>query len=92
MALTDAQIKSLKPKAVRYLVTDGRGLAIEVLPSGRLSWLYRYRFNRKPEKVFIGGYPDISLKAARQKRDEFATMLASGKSPANKQRASTATN
>jgi integrase len=82
LALTDAQIKGLKPKAVRYLVTDGRVLAIEALPSGRLSWLYRYRFNRKPEKVFIGGYPDISLKAARQKRDEFATMLASGKSPA----------
>jgi len=28
MALTDARIKALKPKAARYLVTDGRGLSL----------------------------------------------------------------
>jgi len=45
MALTDAQIKALKPKASRYLVSDGRGLSLDVLPSGKMSWLYRYRLN-----------------------------------------------
>jgi hypothetical protein len=43
MALTDAQIKALKPKASRYLISDGRGLSLDVLPSGKMSWLYRYR-------------------------------------------------
>jgi hypothetical protein len=36
--LTDAAIKALKPRQVQYLVTDGRGLCLEVLASG-------YRFN-----------------------------------------------
>jgi len=37
MALTDARIKALKPKAARYLVTDGRGLSLDVLPSDKMS-------------------------------------------------------
>lgn len=91
MALTDTAIKALKPRGFRYLVTDGRGLCLEVLPSGRLSWLYRYRFNSKPEKVAIGHYPELSLKAARGARDKLATMKAHGQSPAReKQLAKTA--
>jgi hypothetical protein len=54
MGLTDTGIKALKPKLTRYLVTDGRGLCLEVLPSGKLSWLFRYRFGGEPEKVAFG--------------------------------------
>jgi len=86
MALTDSGIKGLKSKETRYLVTDGRGLCLEVLPSGKLSWLYRYRFSRKPEKVVIGRYPDMSLKAARGARDKLAALLATGRSPAEEKR------
>jgi integrase len=82
MALSDTRIKALKPRPVRYLVTDGSGLAIEVLPSGKLSWIYRFRIDRKPEKVAIGRYPLMSLKQARQKRDELAHVVALGRSPA----------
>jgi integrase len=91
MALTDTAIKALRPRQSRYLVTDGRGLCLEVLPTGRLSWLYRYRFNGKPEKVAIGHYPELSLKAARTERDKLATLAAHGQSPAReKQLAKTA--
>lgn len=45
MALTDTQIKALKPRASRYLVSDGRGLSMDVLPSGKMSWFFRYRLN-----------------------------------------------
>jgi integrase len=82
MALTDAQIKALKPKASRYLVTDGRGLSLDVLPSGKMSWLYRYRLNGAYEKVTLGRYPDLTLKGARVKRDDLAARVADGKSPA----------
>lgn len=82
MALTDTGIRALKPKQTRYLVTDGRGLCLEVLPSGRFSWLYRYRFNGKPEKVAIGHYPETSLKGARSERDKLASQAARGQSPA----------
>lgn len=84
--LTDIAIKALKPRQVRYLVTDGRGLCLEVLPSGKLSWLYRYRLNGRPEKVAVGRYPDMSLKAARIERDKLAVLVSSGKSPAQQKR------
>lgn len=86
MALTDAQIKALKPKASRYLVSDGRGLSMDVLPSGKMSWLFRYRLNASYEKVTLGRYPDLSLKAARAKRDDLAAQVAQGKSPAEEKK------
>src|SRR6266849_10297487 len=82
MKLTDTAIKALQPKQVRYLVTDGRGLCLEIRPSGKRSWLYRYRFNGKPEKMTIGRYPDMSLKLARAERDKLATLVSCGQSPA----------
>ena len=82
MALTDTGIRALKPRKARYVVTDGRGLCLEVLPSGKLSWLYRYRVNGKPEKVTIGRYPDLGLKAVRNERDTMAGLVSRGQSPA----------
>jgi len=82
MALTDTQLKALKPKAKSYIVTDGDGLYIEVIPTGGICWRYRYRLHGKQEKVSLGRYPELSLKAARQKRAELATLVAQGQSPA----------
>ncbi len=90
MPLTDARIKALKPRPVRYLTADGRGLYIEVLPSGVRSWIYRYRLNGRPEKVALGRYPEMTLKSARAKRDEQAALLAAGRSPAAAKRAARA--
>jgi integrase len=82
MALTDTGIRALKPRKTRYIVTDGRGLCLEVLPTGRLSWLFRYRLEGKAEKVVIARYPDLSLKAARNERDSLAGLVSRGLSPA----------
>ena len=84
--LTEAKIKALRPRPVRYLVSDGRGLNIEVRPGGKLSWIFRYRFRGAPEKVMIGRYPDMSLKRAREERDKRAGVLADDKSPAQMKR------
>jgi len=51
-----------------------------------LSWLFRYRFKGRPEKVSLGRYPGLSLKAARSERDKQATLLAGGSSPAGEKR------
>lgn len=88
MALTEAKLKTLKARAVRYLVSDGRGLNVEVLPSGKLSWIFRYRFRGKPEKVMIGRYPEMTLKRAREERDKRAGILADNRSPAQAKRLS----
>ena len=82
MALTDAGIKALKPRAARYMVSDGRGLSLDILPSGKMSWLYRYRLDGKYGKVNLGHYPDLSLKTAREKRDELAAQVARASLPA----------
>jgi integrase len=82
MALTDMTLKGLKPKLKRYSVTDGRGLSIEVYPTGGMAWRYRYRVSGRLEKVALGKYPAVSLKEARQRRDELAGLVARGASPA----------
>src|ERR1700731_4134009 len=87
MALTDTSIKGLKPQSTRYEVSDGRGLSLEIQPSGSRSWRYRYRFQGKLEKVSLGRYPAFSLQAARKKRDEYAEMVEHGNSPARHKQA-----
>jgi integrase len=82
MPLTDTAIKALKPKANRYTVSDERGLVLEVFPTGGMLWHFRYRLNGKQERVTLGRYPDLSLKLARTQRDERATLVALGQSPA----------
>jgi integrase len=83
MALTDAQIKGLKPKPeMRYSKADGNGLLLDITPGGVRSWVFRYRLNGKREKVVIGRYPEVSLKEARKERDKLAAKVRAGESPA----------
>jgi integrase len=83
MALTDAQIKGLKPIAgSRYSKADGGGLLLDVTEGGVKSWVFRYRLNGKREKLVIGRYPDVTLKAARDERAKMAAQVAKGESPA----------
>src|SRR5271157_1191576 len=82
MALTDAGIRALRPRAGRYMVSDGRGLSLDVLSSGKMCWLYRYCLDGKYGKVNLGRYPDLTRKASRGKRYELDGQVAEGKSPA----------
>lgn len=80
---TDREIQNLKPQDKRYSVKDklNNGLFIEVKESGVKSWHYRYSLAGKQERLVIGRYPDLSLKDARQVRDESASLVAKGISP-----------
>lgn len=82
MPLTDVQIKRLGLREDRYTLSDGRGLALEVMPTGAKSWRFRYQFKGKTEKITLGQYPLLSLKEARTKRDECAMAVFRGESPA----------
>src|ERR1035437_284116 len=86
MALTDAGIRRLEAPAKRMQVADGSGLSLDLHPSGKKSWLYRYRLNGEYGRVSLGRYPDLSLKAARKKRDEMAGQVATGHDPARRKR------
>ena len=82
MALTDAKLKGLKPRESRFLLSDGHGLSVDITPAGAMTWLFRYRQAGKQHRVTLGRYPDLSLKAARDKRNLLASQVATGKSPA----------
>jgi integrase len=80
--LNDKRIKSLKPKAKRYLIADGGGLVLEVMTSGSMVWRYRYSLNRKQQPlVTIGDYPAVSLQDARTRARRYAEIVADGVSP-----------
>lgn len=81
MALNDVAIKALKPKDRVFRVADEKGLCIEVAVSGSKLWRFRYRFAGKPKVLSFGRYPEVSLKEARQRRDDARGQLRDGVDP-----------
>lgn len=80
--LNDLKIKQLKAKEKVYRVADHSGLCIEIRPTGKKFWRYRYRFLNKPQMLTIGQYPEISLSYARSKATEMREQLAKDIDPA----------
>ena len=80
---TDREVKNLKVGGKRYTAKDAvaNGLFLDITTTGVKSWWYRYSLNGKQERLVIGRYPDLSLKDARQLRDESALLVAKGISP-----------
>ncbi|MBQ9526265.1 MAG: tyrosine-type recombinase/integrase [Fretibacterium sp.] len=68
MSLSELKIKNLKPRKSRYLVNDGQGLYIAVMPTGEKYWYVRTRDGGIERKHSLGRYPDIGLKEARELR------------------------
>jgi len=79
--LTAIQIKALKPKEKAYKVADGKGLYLLVNPNGSMLWRVKFRFHGIEKKMALGRYPDLSLKEAREKRDEARAHLGVGVDP-----------
>lgn len=68
--LTDKEVRSLIPGGTRYMRSDGNNLYIEVVPTGYKYWWLIIKKKGKQTKVYLGKYPDISLKEARAVCDE----------------------
>ncbi|HEX7021334.1 MAG TPA: integrase arm-type DNA-binding domain-containing protein [Trueperaceae bacterium] len=86
MPLTDTALRAVKPRSTRYELQDRDGLLLEVLPSGRMTWRYRYTLAGKREKVTLGRYPALSLAQARKRRNEAAELIEQGLSPAREKK------
>jgi len=56
MALTDLQIRRLKPRRGRFEVSDGNGLSLRVMPTGLKSYDFRYQFDGRPRRMTLGIY------------------------------------
>jgi integrase len=81
MPLTDATIRSLKPRDKPYKVSDFEGLFLLVKPTGSRLWHQKYRIDGKEKLLAIGSYPEVSLAQARLARDAARALLAAGKDP-----------
>lgn len=76
MALTVVQVKNAKPREKAYKMTDERGLYLLVNPNGSKLWKLKYRFAGVEKKLSLGAFPEISLAAARDAREEARKQLA----------------
>lgn len=81
MALTDAQLRNLKPADKPYRLYDGGGLYLEVSPAGGRLWRYKYRFNGKHKTYSIGKYPRTTLADAREELQKAKRQLEKGVDP-----------
>jgi integrase len=80
MALTDTAIKTAKPKATAYKLADEKGLYVLVKKAGKYFRL-DYRFAGKRKTLALGVYPEVSLKEAREKRDEARKLISNNLDP-----------
>jgi integrase len=88
--LTDTLIKTLKAKAAAYKVFDGGGMYMEVSPRGGKWWRLKYRFADKEKRLSLGTYPEVSLKDARQRRDDARKLLSARVDPGENRKATKA--
>lgn len=87
--LTATEINAAKPKEKEYTLRDGDGLFLRVKTNGSKIWLFDYYrpISKKRTNMGFGAYPDLSLAAARQKRDEARNLIAQGIDPQDHQQA-----
>lgn len=88
--LTDSKLRKLKPpsdKASPDKYSDANGLQLHVFPTGRMTWIYAYRFKHKQKTLTLGGYPLVSLQEARRKHEDARRMLLDGVDPSESKKA-----
>ena len=81
--LTETAVKNAKPKDKPYKLADERGLFLAVQPSGAKWWRFRYYIWGKERMLSLGTYRDVSLKQARERRDEARSQVADGIDPSD---------
>ena len=84
--LSDAKIRSLKPREKAYKVSDDRGLYLLANPNGSRWWRFKYYFGGKERGISLGVYPDVPLKYAREQREEARQLVARGIDPSVERR------
>ncbi|MBM3775286.1 MAG: DUF4102 domain-containing protein, partial [Acidobacteria bacterium] len=87
MPLTDTAIRCAKSSGKTQRLFDAGGLYLEVSPAGGRWWRWKYRFGGKEKRLSLGVYPDVSLKAARERRDAARQQLSAGIDPSEARQA-----
>jgi integrase len=80
--VSDAALRSAKPKDKNYKISVGGALYLEVTAKGSKLWRWKYRINNKESRYAVGGYPEISLKEAREIVESARKQVKQGLHPA----------
>ena len=95
MHLTAIKINKAMPDSEKPLrLFDGRGLYLEIAPSGGKWWRFKYRFGGKEKRLSLGVYAaagsktvEVGLEAARKAADEARQLLRDGVDPSQDRKA-----
>lgn len=79
--LTDAKVRTAKPRPKAYKIADATRLFLMVTPSGGKLWRWNYEYDGKNKTMAFGAYPFVSLAEAREKRDHAYSVLCEGHDP-----------
>lgn len=90
-ALNHAAVERMKPAAKVYRRPDGRGLWIEVRPTGAKLWRYRYEVaqpdgSRVERMATLGAFPAVGLAEARELRAAAREAVRAGRDVVQGQR------
>ena len=62
-------------------LADGKGLYLIIKPNGSKLWRFDFRYGNKNLSMSFGIYPEVSLKEAREKREEARELLSKNINP-----------
>jgi integrase len=88
-AFTEARIRGIPtPQAGRVYYSDARtkGLKLTVYQTGARTFILYRKVQGRPERIFIGRWPEMSVEAAIHKADEMNGAIAKGENPAELRR------
>jgi len=90
--LTPSAVANAKPQAKPYKLPDGRGMYLLVRPDGAKWWRFDYRRpdTGKRNTLSLGTFPDVSLRRARERREEARELVAGGIDPSEQKKATKA--
>ena len=86
--LTDVKCRNAKcpDDRARARLADAGGLYLEVAANGSKRWFAKYRFGGKERRIALGTYPAVTLKQAREGRDQARRTRAAGSDPVHARR------
>src|SRR5579875_1091284 len=85
---TEARVRDIPASDAKVYYSDAktRGLKLAVYPSGTKSFLLYRRICGRPERIFIGQWPGITVEQARKIAERMNGQIAEGKNPAEERR------
>jgi hypothetical protein len=87
-AFTETRLRNLNspPEREYYADSRTRGFKLAVYLSGAKTFLIYRRVHGRPERIFIGRWPDLDVEQARKIAEQMNGLIAKGENPAQQQR------